>query len=213
MNTKTIISFSLLLLACTTLAQSAPRYIELVETNFIDNTLTLLGRPEVRADLAMESNQVGQFRALLNTRPDERTTLDNLLTPKQQQRLHQLLLQTKGPVFIALDSATQEQLGLTPEQKESVAQSLQHYEQFRLPFVQRYGRQLVAGITDQTVEERKAEVDALALAITHILKERDQDILHALTEEQRRIFVGLEGTPLEIAWPQHEMVFGETFKE
>ena len=213
MNTKTVISVFLLLLACTTLAQSAPRYIELVETNFIDNTLTLLGRPEVRADLAMESNQVASFRTLLNTRPDERTNLDNLLTPEQQQRLHQLLLQMKGPVFIALDPATQEKLGLTPEQKESIAIVLQHYEQFRLPFAQRYGRQLVAGITDQTAEERKAEVDALALAITQILKERDRDILHALTEEQRHIFVGLEGTPLEISWPQHGMVFGDTFKE
>ena len=87
MNTKTIISVCLLLLACTTFAQSAPRYIELVETNFIDNTLTLLGRLEVRADLAMESNQVAQFRTLLNTRPDERTNLDNLLTPEHQQRL------------------------------------------------------------------------------------------------------------------------------
>ena len=213
MKTQTIIPIFLLLLTSAIFAQSTPRYIELVETNFTDNADALLGRPEVRADLAMELNQVAQFRTLLNTRSGERPPLSDILTPQQLQRLSQLLLQMKGPVLIAFDSTIQEQLGLTSDQRESISQSMRHYEQFRLPFVLRYGRQMVAGITDQTVEERKAEVDALALAITQLLKERDHDILHTLTEEQRHKFQELQGASLKITWPQYEMVLGETFKE
>ena len=213
MKTGTILATLIFLLTTTALAQSTRRYIELDQTNLADNSYALLGRPEVRTDLAMTSNQVASFRKMLDTKPDGRPSLANLLDAQQQQRLRQLMLQMKGPVMVALDPELQKQLSLTPEQRKSLTQSIEHYEYFRIPFVRRYGRQLVAGITDQTIEERKAELDALALEITQIVKERDQDILRILTEEQRQKFLELEGQVLTISWPEHDLVFGEAFVE
>jgi hypothetical protein len=62
------------------------------------------------------------------------------------------------------------------------------------------------------MSERWAELDALALVVQDFLKERDADLLGELTVEQTQEFRELQGKPLAIAWPKHDMVFGDPFE-
>jgi hypothetical protein len=136
-----------------------------------------------------------------------------ILTSNQAARLTQLLVQMRGPVIILYDRGIQDTLQITADQKEDLKRSLNYYSPTFSEMIRRYGRQQVSGIVRETEEEREQELDALALATTALLKDRDRDILLGLSEEQRKHFSELEGPPLAVDWPKHDRVFGDIFRE
>jgi hypothetical protein len=138
-------------------------------------------------------------------------SMAEILTSNQTVRLTQLLVQMRGPIIIIYDRDIQQTLQITPNQEENIKRSLNYYSPTFSEMIRRYGRQQVNGIVRDTREEREQELDALALATTALLKDRDGDILLNLSEEQRKKFSELEGKPLAIDWPKHDMVFGDIF--
>lgn len=162
-----------------------------------------------RVEIIQRHNK--EYFAILATH--QSNSVAEILTSNQTLRLTQLLVQMRGPIIIIFDRGIQETLQITPHQEENIRRSLNYYSPTFSEMIRRYGRQQVNGIVRDTREEREQELDALTLAITALLKDRDRDILLNLSEEQRETFSTLEGKPLAIDWPKHDMVFGDIFRE
>ncbi len=209
MNTKFLSLVVLsVILVIPAYAQDARCYAVMDESSVHDGLAMLIQREEVKADLSLSADQETAL-----TEDGSRSQLQAVLDPPQMVRLNQLLIQMRGPVIIVTDTNIQSQLQLSADQTATLSNTVSRYEFWRWPFINRYGRQQVAGIVRQSMDERLAELDALYLATTEIIKDRDKDLLHTLSNEQRRVFEQLGGRPLSIAWPKHTMVFGDNQKK
>ena len=139
--------------------------------------------------------------------------LRKILSPKQRQRLNQLVFQMEGPIALLYKSETCALLNLKEHQIEKIKKVVEYYAADLHSFYGRYGRQQInARRFDETRENRQQELQALAVVITAIEKDRDGDILLCLTEEQRTKWKIIQGRPLSISWAS-QLLSEEAFSD
>jgi hypothetical protein len=130
-----------------------------------------------------------------------REKLAELLLEKQRNRLDQLVIQVHGPVLIVIDDNMATQLGVDSRQMEQVKSLLSKTDRDILPLLQRFGRGFIAGYGgSETEESRYREQADLIARLPEMISKRDRAILQILTDDQRKKFCDLQGSPLQIAW-------------
>jgi hypothetical protein len=130
------------------------------------------------------------------------TSLSNVLTAPQAQRLREIIWQVDGLKSLQKDHLLVSDLGLSDDQVGQVRDVSLFYEPILNPLYRRLGRQMVAGLSaDESLKDRTEQVQSLSDAITIIEKERDRDLYAILTVAQREKWRSLVGRPLQIQWP------------
>jgi hypothetical protein len=135
----------------------------------------------------------------------QRKGLSATLSVDQRQRLSELLAQMRGPVDILNNPAISSKLQLSEKQRAEMADTVKHYEAGLGWLRARYGRQQISGLhksTNETLEDRQKELEALHTVIRAIEKERDADLLLELTPDQLASWSAIQGRLFPIAWPQ-----------
>jgi hypothetical protein len=143
----------------------------------------------------------------------QRKELPAILSVNQRQRLTELLIQMRGPIALLDAPPISSKLQLGEKQRAGLGDTVKHYEKGLGWLRARYGRQQISGLSkNETLEDRKKEVDALFVVIRAIEKERDADLLVELTPDQVALWSTIQGKLFPIAWPPtsaFDFPFGE----
>jgi len=133
--------------------------------------------------------------------------LKTILTSRQNDRLDQLVLQVHGPVLIFVQTNLVSALQISPDQMKRIQEVISETDPEITPTLQKFGRGFISGYSPgETEESREHEMKELITSLHRLIKQRDERILQVLTEEQRRQFGNLQGTPLEIKWNPWEFL-------
>jgi hypothetical protein len=132
----------------------------------------------------------------------QRHEISQALSPKQTQRLHELLIQMRGPMILIEDSALARAVHLGDEQCAEMKETVKSAEPSLATFRRRLGRQMIAGLSaGETIQNREKEVNLLRNVIRALEDQRDYGLLRILNQQQNALWVALTGSPLSIDWP------------
>lgn len=150
---------------------------------------------------------------LIFYRAYERQELSQTLSPKQMQRLRELLIQMRGPTILTEDASLARMVHLSDEHVSEMKDTIKSGEATLETFRKRLGREMVAGLSaNETIQDREEGINLLCEVVRAVERERDHDLLSSLTPEQRSSWNALGGKPLSIAWPVENLLqdpFGE----
>jgi hypothetical protein len=123
------------------------------------------------------------------------------LSPQQAERLEQLLLQTRGPLMLVIDTNLAATLRLSPEQMQRIRDVVRQADEEVTPVLQKFGRGFWAGYSsNETADTRTGEMNALIPRLRQMIEERDEKILRVITADQVSKLKAREGRPLPIQW-------------
>jgi hypothetical protein len=133
--------------------------------------------------------------------------LSEILTSRQQERLDQVLIQAHGPVLVMVQTNLASVLAITPEQMKELTAQVHEADREIIPDLQKFGRGFISGYgPGETEETREREMKELVTGLRRLINERDDKILEALSEHQRRKWFDLQGKPLKIEWSPWELM-------
>jgi hypothetical protein len=127
--------------------------------------------------------------------------LQAILLPRQLERLGQLVLQTRGPLMLVVDTNLPVGLKLSPEQMKRIRDVVRQADEKIPPLLQRFGRGFWADPSANEMQEtRIREMNALIPRLRRMIRVRDKSILQILTLEQNDQFEARQGTLLPLEW-------------
>jgi hypothetical protein len=142
------------------------------------------------------SRQMGQITAKFHTQK-----LQRILTPRQWDRLNQIVLQVRGPVLLVVDAESASALGIDTGQTEQMREVVRTTDQEMIPTLQKFGRGFISGYSqNETEQDRTREMNELIPQLEQMMRRRDDRILQILTAQQREKFTMRQGKPLSISW-------------
>jgi hypothetical protein len=127
--------------------------------------------------------------------------LSEILTPRQHERLGQLLIQARGPVMIMVQTNLACALAITSEQMTNLTARVHEADRDIIPDLQRFGRGFISGYgPGESEKTREREMKELIHRLLRLISARDNQILESLSDDQRRKWFDLQGKPLHIEW-------------
>jgi hypothetical protein len=144
--------------------------------------------------------QNGNERAHLLIHSNWEAILHNALSPAQEARLGQLLLQMKGPHAIVEDTNLTQQLHLTAGQIGTLRQIADTYSQLLSLLRHRYLGLQIQPVRKRSDGEISSEMSSIIQVTKEIEADQDAELLEVLDPERRRAWNSLCGSPLRIDW-------------
>ncbi len=133
--------------------------------------------------------------------------LEDILASEQRQRLDQLVLQTRGPVLILVQTRLASALAITPEQMKELSAQVREADQEIIPDLQKFGRGFISGYgPGETEELRERKMKKMIKRLRRLIRERDCKILDTLSGEQRKKWFELHGKALKIDWDPWDLI-------
>jgi hypothetical protein len=127
--------------------------------------------------------------------------LQAILSPRQGERLEQLVLQARGPLMLVIDTNLAAALKLSAEQMQRMRDVVRLADEKIIPVFQKFGRGFWAGYSaNETEATREREMGVLIPRLRRMIGERDKSILRILTPVQNDQFKARQGNPLPIQW-------------
>ncbi len=185
----------------------------------------LISKETVRSDLHLSGQQVKRINDLLqNGTPDDaepasasshgqevdedqryfqylETSLHKVLTPAQNARLNEIMLQVDGPKSLMDSSELKTSLALSEEQRKKVGYVFSEYAPKLHPLYDLLNAQMLTSLTpQQTARDAKTNAAALAKSILALEKQRDHDLYEIFTPAQMVKWTQMQGKPIEIHW-------------
>ena len=76
-----------------------------------------------------------------------------------------------------------------------------------IPALQKFGRGFISGYgPGENEQTREREMNDLITRLRRMITERDNKILNALSDDQRKTWIGLQGEPLQIEWSPWDLL-------
>lgn len=200
------------------LPPAGARHPEQIEYYSQHETYDLLARPEVRAELALDDEQLAKLaeadalaRAQKPRYVDDRgypaPEVSAFLAPRQNERLQELMAQVHGPPIFCAYSQHPALANVKKAAPEAAKQMYSALAGVRNPHVDLFNAYLyVPGLSSN-------ELELLADAVEDVVAACDAAALAALPPEWRQEILRRMGAPLPIRWPRHvdrKPVFRET---
>lgn len=142
------------------------------------------------------SRQIKKITSQFRTRE-----LQRILTPTQRDRLHQIVLQVRGPLLLLLDAELASALEINSDQTRRMREVADKADVELIPRLQKFGRGFISGYgQNETQQKRTNEMGSLIPKLTEMIKQRDRRILQILTARQIDQFKTRQGKPLKLDW-------------
>jgi LTXXQ motif family protein len=140
--------------------------------------------------------------------------LQAILSPRQGERLEQLVLQARGPLMLVIDTNLAAALKLSPEQMQRMRDVQRLADEKMDPVFHEFLRGFLAPFSaNETAATREREMSALIPRLRRMIGKRDKSILRILTPEQNDQFKARQGSPLSIQWDPWDCLKGPFEKE